>query len=49
VEAATLGPAREIGGADVFGSIAFGKLADFVVCEEALVPSAVYIGGEKVS
>jgi len=49
VEAATLRPAREIGRADEIGSIAVGKLADFVVCDDALVPSAVYIGGEKVS
>ena len=49
VEAATLRPAREIGRADEIGSIEVGKLADFVVCDDALVPSAVYIGGEKVS
>ena len=49
VEAATLRPAREIGRADEIGSIAVGKLADFVVCDDALVPSAVYIGGERIS
>ena len=49
VEAATLRPAREIGREDEIGSIAVGKLADFVVCDDALLPSAVYIGGEKVS
>ncbi len=46
--AATIRPAQEIGRAHEIGSIEKGKLADFVVCDEDLNPSAVYIGGEKV-
>ena len=46
--AATIRPAREIGRADEIGSIEKGKLADFVICDEALNPQAVYIAGERV-
>lgn len=45
---ATLIPARELGRESEIGSIEPGKLADFVVCDEALRPRAVYLGGEKV-
>ena len=45
---ATIVPAREIGRADEIGSIANGKLADFVVCDEALGRKAVYMGGERL-
>jgi len=48
IRAATIRPAREIGRDGEIGSIAPGKLADFVVCDEALSPRAVYIGGERV-
>lgn len=48
VRAATLTPAREIGMADVVGSVADGKYADFVICDDALRIKAVYIGGELV-
>ena len=41
-------PAREIGMADVVGSVADGKYADFVICDDALRIKAVYIGGELV-
>ena len=49
IRAATILPAREIGRADVIGSIEKGKLADFVLCGDDLTPRAVYIGGKKVS
>ena len=42
---ATLIPAREIGRADEIGSIAGGKLADFLLCDETLERQAVYLGG----
>lgn len=48
VRAATLTPAREIGADDRVGSVADGKFADFVVCDDALDIKAVYIGGERV-
>ena len=46
--AATIRPAREIGRGDEIGSIEQGKLADFVLCDEALNARAVYIGGERI-
>ena len=48
VRAATCNPARQIHALDRVGSIADGKLADFVVCDEALTPSAVYLGGKRL-
>ena len=48
ITAATIRPAREIGRAGEIGSIEKGKLADFVICSEALEAQAVYIGGERV-
>ena len=48
VRAATLLPARELGCADRIGSLAPGKLADFVVCRADLTPKAVFLGGEEV-
>ena len=48
ITAATLRPAKEIGRADEIGSIEAGKLADFVICNEALEAEAVYIGGERL-
>ena len=48
IEAATIRPAREVGRADEIGSIEAGKLADFVVCDEDLNLSAVYIAGKKI-
>ena len=46
--AATLTPAREIGREKEIGSIAGGKLADFIICDRALDRKEVYIGGNKV-
>ncbi|MBQ5406707.1 MAG: N-acetylglucosamine-6-phosphate deacetylase [Oscillospiraceae bacterium] len=46
--AATIRPAREIGRAEEIGSLEAGKLADFVVCDAALKPLRVFIGGEPV-
>lgn len=45
---ATFNPARSVGLEGCIGSIAPGKCADFVVCEEDLTPAAVYIGGGPV-
>jgi len=45
---ATLLPARELGRDDAIGSIADGKLADFIVCGEDFERRAVYLGGEKI-
>ena len=42
---ATLVPARELGREAEPGSITPGKLADFVVCDEALNRKAVYLSG----
>lgn len=48
IRSATILPAREIGrGADI-GSIAPGKLADFIVCDAALNREAVYLGGVRL-
>ena len=46
--AATVIPAREIGRADEIGAIEPGRLADFVVCDEALQRKAVYLGGVRL-
>jgi N-acetylglucosamine-6-phosphate deacetylase len=48
VRSATLLPARELGCADRIGSLAPGKLADFVVCRADLTPKTVFLGGEEV-
>ena len=45
---ATIVPAREIGRETEIGSIETGKLADFVVCDEALNRRAVYMGGREL-
>ncbi len=45
----TLLPARELSAERDIGSIAPGKLADFIVCEEDLTPVQVFIGGMAVS
>ena len=47
--AATLTPAKEIGCADLLGSIENGKLADFVLCDENLTRKAVYINGTQIA
>ena len=48
IRAATLNPARQLGCADRFGSIAVGKQADFLVCGEDLAVQQVYLGGEAL-
>lgn len=45
---ATLIPARQLGKDSEIGSIAVGKRADFVVCDQNLNRQAVYPAGEKV-
>lgn len=45
---ATIVPARGIGRETEIGSIETGKLADFVVCDEALNRRAVYMGGRAL-
>ncbi len=49
IRAATWNPARQIGALDQVGSIANGKVADFVICDSELNRQVVYIGGEKIS
>lgn len=48
INAATIIPARQLGREGEIGSIEEGKLADFVVCDEALQRKAVYMGGVKL-
>jgi len=45
---ATENPAKALGCADEIGSIAVGKRADFVICDENLNRKAVFVAGEKV-
>ena len=45
---ATLNPARQLGREREIGSIALGKLADFIVCDDALNRIAVYLGGRML-
>ena len=45
---ATLNPARQLGREREIGSIAVGKLADFIVCDDALNRIAVYLGGRML-
>ncbi len=49
IRSATLNPARQLGCADRFGSIAVGKAADFLVCGEDLSLRTVYLGGEALA
>jgi len=46
---ATLNPARALGCEDEIGSIAPGKRADFVLCDEALNRKQVYLAGEQIA
>ncbi len=48
VRAASYNPARQIRALDRVGSIADGKLADFVVCDEDLNRKAVWLGGKQI-
>ena len=48
IRAATWNPARQIGCLDTVGSIADGKCADFVVCDENLTRKAVWLAGKAL-
>lgn len=48
VRAASYNPACALGAEDQIGSIAAGKCADFIICDDALDRKAVYIDGERV-
>ena len=48
IRAATWNPARQIHALDRVGSIANGKLADFVVCDAELNRKAVWLGGKQL-
>jgi N-acetylglucosamine-6-phosphate deacetylase len=48
IRAATWNPARQIHALDRVGSIANGKLADFVICGADLERKEVWLGGRKV-
>ena len=48
IRSATYNPAHQLGCLDVVGSIADGKCADFVVCNDDLTRKAVYLAGEKI-
>ena len=48
VRAATYNPAKAIGAADVVGSIATGKLADFIVCRSDYTGRRVFMGGKEI-
>ena len=48
VRAASYNPARQLGALDKVGSIADGKVADFVICDEALNRKTVYLAGKAI-
>ena len=48
VRAATWNPACAIGAEHQVGSIAEGKLADFLICEDGYRSMRVFLGGEEV-
>jgi N-acetylglucosamine-6-phosphate deacetylase len=48
IRAATIVPAECIGMDDEIGSIAPGKAADFIVCDDDLDLKGVFIGGVKI-
>ena len=48
IRAATYNPARQLGALSEVGSIADGKVADFVLCDAELNRQAVYLAGEKI-
>lgn len=48
IRAATWNPARQIHALERVGSIANGKLADFVICDAELNRNEVWLGGEKL-
>lgn len=48
IRAASYNPARQIGCLNEVGSIADGKVADFVICDAELNRKAVYLRGKKL-
>ena len=46
---ATLNPAKALGCTDEIGSIAPGKRADFVICDETLNRKQVYLAGKEIA
>lgn len=48
IRAASYNPARQIGALSEVGSIAEGKIADFVICDENLVRKDVYLAGKRI-
>lgn len=48
IRAATYNPARQLGCLNNVGSIADGKVADFVLCDAELNRKAVYLAGKKL-
>ncbi len=48
VAAATITPAKEIGADECIGSIAVGKYADFIICDEELKPEKILLGGKEL-
>ena len=48
IRAASYNPACSLGAQDKIGSIATGKLADFVVCSSDYSEKTVYIGGKQI-
>ena len=48
MRAAAYNPACAIHAENEIGSIAVGKLADFVVCDDGFELEEVYIGGERI-
>ena len=48
VRAASYNPARAIGAQDKVGSIAPGKLADFIVCTDNYATKRVFLGGKEL-
>ena len=49
INASTIIPAGEVGCGDKLGSIAPGKLADFIICDENLNRKAIYMEGEQLA
>ena len=48
VRAATANPAAAIGASDQVGSIATGKLADFIICRSDYTGRRVFMGGKEI-
>ena len=48
IVSATKNPAKALGLDDEIGSIAVGKRADFIVCDENLDSKDVYLNGKKL-